>query len=98
MSISMSVITDGTTSSTSSTGSLEQSSAAAYTNAHALRAGLTPCETDPARGGLSRTPDLFHAPAAVTVGSQRGGRRHVCEQCADKWHKGQARVGGVRWD
>lgn len=69
-----------------------------YTNAAALRAGLTPCETDPARGGLSRTSHPFHGVAAVTVGSQRGNLRHVCEECAEKWHKHQERRGGVRWD
>jgi len=69
-----------------------------YLNSDALRDGLIPCETEPRYGGLSRTTHPFHAGATVTVGSQRGNRRHVCEQCAERWHKHQAREEGVQWD
>lgn len=69
-----------------------------YTNADALRAGLIPCETDPRRGGLSYLSHTFHGIAAVTVGSFKGNRRHVCEECADKHHKHQERKEGVRWE
>lgn len=69
-----------------------------YTNADALRANLTPCETDPERGVLSRTLDPFHATAVLTVGSLKGNKRHVCEACAKKYHGNQKQAAGVRWE
>ncbi len=69
-----------------------------YTNAHAIRAGLMPCETNPVNGGLSRTVHQFHAVAAVTTGSQKGNKRHVCRDCAHKFHNAQHQVQRIVWD
>lgn len=69
-----------------------------YTNGNAIRDGLIPCETSPTFGGLARTMDAFHAVAAVTTGSQKGNKRHVCLDCATQHHRHQHQVPGVIWD
>jgi hypothetical protein len=68
-----------------------------YDNADALRAGIVPCETDPASGGLSRTLEPFHAAAELTAGSQRGSLRHVCAGCARAHHQHLRQRPGVLW-
>lgn len=67
-------------------------------NGDAIKAGIIPCETNPASGGLSRTTKEFHAPATLTVGSQKGNKRHVCKDCANKHHGAQKRVDGIQWN
>lgn len=67
-------------------------------NGDAIHIGLVPCETNPVNGGLSRTLEEFHDSAFVTVGSQKGNKRHVCQSCADKHHKAQKQSHGIVWD
>lgn len=69
-----------------------------HTNGEAIRAGMIPCETSPQFGGLSRTGQTFHAAARVTVGAQKGNKRHVCLSCAERHHKHQPQVLGIVWD
>lgn len=69
-----------------------------YRNSHAIRAGYVPCETNPDSGGLSKTGHAFHAVAVVTVGSVKGNKRHVCAECADRYHRHQKQEGGIVWD
>lgn len=67
-------------------------------NSDVIRAGAIPCETDPWTGGLSRTLEAFHALAVLTVGQVKGSKRHVCINCADKWHGNQQQARGIVWD
>lgn len=69
-----------------------------YRNSDAIRYGLVPCETNPDTGGLSRTGQSFHAVATITVGSVRGNKKHVCAECAERYHRHQKQAGGVLWD
>lgn len=69
-----------------------------YTNGKAIRSGLTPCETNPATGQLSYCREPFHARATVTVGSSKGTLRHVCMECANRYHKDQVVRHGIKWD
>lgn len=69
-----------------------------YRNADAIQAGYVPCETNPETGGLSRTGQPFHAVAKITVGQQRGNKRHVCPDCASHYHAIQKQVSGIVWD
>lgn len=78
--------------------SMTGSPAAPWTNSDAIQAGIIPCETNPASGLLSRTGDQFHGRAVVTVGSQKGGMRHVCASCALKYHRHQEQRPGVKWE
>jgi len=68
------------------------------TNAVVIRQGKIPCETNPDNGSLSRLSDPFHRLATLTVGSQKGNKRHVCEDCQRHYHEHQKCVGGVMWD
>jgi hypothetical protein len=68
------------------------------TNGSAIRQGLIPCETNPATGGLSRTGEMFHARAAVTVGSQKANLRHVCDDCAARFHSYARQRSGILWE
>lgn len=70
------------------------------TNAEALRAGITPCETNPLTGGLSRTVDEFHAAATITCGTKRirtENLKHACVQCAKQYHTLMRQRDGVLW-
>lgn len=69
-----------------------------YLNGDAIRKGLIPCETNPDTGGLSRTGQPFHAVAVLTAGSQKGNKRHVCAECADRFHRHQKQEGGILWE
>lgn len=69
-----------------------------YRNSDAIAAGLTPCETEPERGALSRTTEPFHALAVLTVGSRKNELRHVCIECAHAFHRHQRQRAGILWD
>lgn len=69
-----------------------------YTNSDAIQDKMIPCETDPRSGELSRTLDPFHGQAVMTVGQVKGGRRHVCRECAEKHHKHLVWRMGIYWD
>lgn len=67
------------------------------TNGQAIRQGFVPCETNPETGGLSRTADVFHGRAVATVGLRKGEQRHVCLDCAQRFHKHLHHRPGVQW-
>jgi hypothetical protein len=56
------------------------------TNGGAIRAGFIPCESNPRTGTLSRTTEVFHGSAMLTVGQKSGNLRHVCTSCAQRFH------------
>lgn len=68
------------------------------TNSTALKSGAVPCETNPKTGGLSRTGEIFHGEAVLTIGMLKGAKRHVCEYCAKTFHHLAKTVPGVVWD
>jgi len=57
---------------------------------------LIPCETNPETGAESRQFERFHAYAEVTIGTKVP-LRHVCRECAKKWHKSREQRLGIRW-
>ncbi len=67
------------------------------TNGHLIHQGLVPCETNPDTGGLSHTGDRAHALAAFTVTGKGFESRHVCRECAIKFHMQRRIKEGVIW-